>query len=330
MSAELKPKPFELKKKPGTEGLWPAAHVQCTDLRASRCYGTVYGQGVLVTELQHIRTLIRLGCYGKGVFSRSVPSHLHIPARDEVKQFSRKRRAAAAAEDIEFMWKKRMKLHSQWKQEGMSVEGESSTTELLVEYEPSLGQACVDEYQEFVSRLKAIKREDPYPLEEYLQLGAEEAFYLAAEVDILTVNSVEAGPLSKNNLWLHLMQLSKTFCARYAAYSHYRAGNWVPKSGLKFGMDFLLYKESPLCYHSSFAVVVREQQAGANEGGAAHCNLTWKEVIGFNRISESVRKDLLLCYVAWPESSTRIEPSCIMEAKITDTIIKRWVPEKNR
>lgn len=375
MSAELKPNPLGLKRKPeGARIKNLELAEQCTDLVISKCSGTVYGRGVIVVQLQHIWALVKLGCYGKGMFSRSVPSHQCVPSHDKMKQVSRKRKAACVdSEEIELLWKKRMKLHSQWKEEGQgtmtsmatttnmatitsmakmtsmatttsmakmtsmatttnmatmtSMETMTSMAETKVECTPTL--SVNDDYQQFILRLKAIKKDDPYPLEEYLQLSPEEAFYLAAEAGVLTVesDSEEAGTLTISDLWLHFSSLSMSFCARYAAYSHYRAGNWVPKSGLKFGVDFLLYKESPLSYHSSFAIVVREEGV-ESEGGKN--NLTWKEVIGLDRVSGSARKDLLMCHVTWPEGITKGEPCCVDRATITDILVKRWVPQKDR
>lgn len=216
-----------------------------------------------------------------------------------------------------------MRLHSRWKEEGEGI----VPTPIA---DPPAEESCVanDDYHSFTERLRTMKEEDPYAIEEYLQLGAEEAFYLAAEAKVLSVDTSEAVTLTSSDLWLHFCSLNSSFCARYAAYLHYRAGNWVPKSGLKFGVDFLLYKEGPLSYHSSFGVVVKEEREGVNQS-----NLTWKEVIALGRVCESASKDLLVCCVTWPQGTTQYrlkEPNCVTAATITDVLVKRWVPEKDR
>src|SRR5690606_13326568 len=33
------------------------------------------------------------------------------------------------------------------------------------------------------------------------------------------------------------------FAASYAAYHHFRKSDWIPKSGLKYGADFVLYRK---------------------------------------------------------------------------------------
>ena len=324
---ELQPKPLQLKKKPrglSIEDLQPKGQdFQPTDLKAVKCAGVVYGQGVVVTLPQDIWALVRLGGYGKGLFSRSVPCHQHVPSCDEMKRLCRKRKAqAVSGEEMEASWKKRMRLHQKWRA------GETHVVDTPSEVPtPAEGSSEADEdYQEFVLCLSTMKEEDPYFVEEYLQLGAEEAFYLAAEASVLSVESWNSETLTNHELWVHFCSLSERFCARYAAYKHYRAGNWVPKSGLKFGADFLLYKEGPLSYHSSFAIVVREEEESE---ARKHSALTWKEVISLNRVSESARKDLLVCHVTWPQGITKSEP-CVERAHITNVLVKRWVPEKDR
>lgn len=382
--AEQNPAPLHLKKKPKglrIEELEPAdTTFQPTE--STKCCGVLHGQGVMVTHVQHMWALVRLGAYGKGSFSRTIPCHQRIPSYREV---SRKRRAAVSSDEIEATWRKRQKLHSEWKKavesRGIEVEdidvGEVATkvegvdkyiakdntveeikdiamedvdqdiakdiaveeiednaveesSAKVAESEPAvtLVDTLKEDYQCFISRLEALKRDDPYHIQEYLQLGAEEAFYLVSEAKVLSVHVEGNGTAMTNSeLWHHFTSLSSSFCSRYAAYQHYRAGNWVPKSGLKFGMDFVLYKESPLSYHSSFTVKVKEG-GGGSDGG-----MTWKDVIALGRVSESSVKDLLVCEVVWPrhmaEGGMR-EPSCVNVATITDVLVKRWVPEKDR
>ena len=333
LAEELKPKPLQLKKKPrgiGLEDLEPAENKTATGFGREKCAGKLYGHGVLVTELQDIWALVKLGAYGKGMFSRSVPSHWHIPSHEELKRSSRKRRGPVlSAGEVEESWRKRAKLHSAWRKEDTAViseeEGVSTTGDcsaVTSHVTEGSGDAGDDDYQEFVSRLKAIREKDPYAIEEYLQLGAEEAYYLVAEIDILSVKSDKGETLTSYALWLHFASLSRSFCSRYAAYSHYRAGNWVPKSGLKYGVDFVLYKESPLTYHSSFAVVVRE--------GRDQSHLTWRDVVALNRASESSGKDLLVCSVTWPQAATEDPERTPSAARVSDIFVKRWVPKKDR
>lgn len=42
------------------------------------------------------------------------------------------------------------------------------------------------------------------------------------------------------------------FPASYAAYEYYRNENWIPKSGLKYGGNFVLYRKGPAYYHAEY------------------------------------------------------------------------------
>ena len=326
--AELKPKPLSLKRKFGKhswDDVGPSdPSFAPTDTSSCKCSGFIWGQGVIVTEPPHIWALIKLGSHGKGMFSRSIPCHHDIPSSKELMQTSRKRRTGS--EEVLTSWKKRIKLHSNWKSEQEDIKEQRcvTPTEECGESSEKDDDNEGDEFQGFVRRLKALKRKDPLVMEEYLKLGAEETFYLVAEAKVLSVTNRAGKELTEKDLWVYFSEQNHSFFARYVAYRHYKQGNWVPKSGFKFGVDFLLYKEGPLFNHSSYAVVVRESER--NE-------LTWKEVITFGRVSEGTRKDLLICQVTKPQGmigDALKEPDCVDVVTIKDILVKRWVPEKDR
>lgn len=336
-AGQLNPQPSRLIKKPGNpcfEDFQPSnPSFQPTNLSICKCTGFLQGQGVVVTATQHIWALIKLGSYGKGIFSRSVPCHHHIPSHNELKQLSRKRKSSGIANDrVLEKWTKRIKLHSQWRGEHESVgriETQKDVMGALLGFSDSedggvKGDDGEDGYKAFLTRLKSIWKTDPYVLDEYLQLGAEETFYLVDEVNALVVTNIEGVEFALKDLWLHFSEQNPSFPVRYAAYRHFRIGNWVPKSGLKFGVDFLLYKEGPLFYHSNYAVVVRKVQGGSN--------LKWKEVTTMNRASEAARKDLLVCDVTRPPALEvdEIYPAHIDQMTVTDTVVKRWIPKQDR
>lgn len=305
--AELNPRPLKLKKKFGSlPGSPPSGPSEV------RCSGTLAGASVAVSDPQHIWALVRLGAYGKGVFSRSLPSHQLISPCSAVKDVCRKRKASPVKEGE---GKKQARICLQL------IETQKDTQAGMLYTEDSGAAEISSEYQGFVQRL-TVSRDTPYHMEEYLQLGAEEAYHLTAVVKALSVADDTGMVLTADQLWDHFAHLDHSFPARYAAYAHYRTGNWVPKSGLKFGVDFLLYKESPLAYHSSFAVVVKEELQ--HEEDQCGSRLTWKEVIAQNRVSESAGKDLLVCHVTKPDGKD------LSQVAIEDVIVERWVPEQDR
>lgn len=46
------------------------------------------------------------------------------------------------------------------------------------------------------------------------------------------------------------LQLDNPFLVHYAVYHHYRSLGWVVKGGIKFCVDYLLYKRGPVFAHA--------------------------------------------------------------------------------
>ena len=69
-------------------------------------------------------------------------------------------------------------------------------------------------------------------------------------------SSVSSAPLPLIQLWRRFLAFDARFSSRYVAYHFYRSRGWVPRCGLKFGVDFLLYVTGPRAYHATFSVLV--------------------------------------------------------------------------
>jgi len=337
---KLVPGAMKMKKKPNVaiKEFQPFDQsFQPTDLTLCKCTGFLFGNGAVVTSPEDIWALVREGSYGKGSFSRSIPCHYHVPTFVDLRRMSRKRKSSGVPTDsVLDQWEKRIKLHSQWKKE----ESSSSTQEeqRRLDQNPDQSGCVIDDpvpsssieegdhlnYEDFLIRLKEIKERDPYILDEYLHLGPEETFYLAQELKVLEVFSEGKGDvrLEPQDLWSRFIKNVPSFSFKYAAYRHFRTGNWVPKSGLKFGVDFLLYKTSPLHFHSSYAVLVRESSKDQKT--------TWKEVVAVTRACQATAKDLLICDVTFPENVDYNELGCVHHCTFVDSVVKRWVPEHDR
>uniref|UniRef100_A0ACB8EHX1 Uncharacterized protein n=1 Tax=Sphaerodactylus townsendi TaxID=933632 RepID=A0ACB8EHX1_9SAUR len=63
-------------------------------------------------------------------------------------------------------------------------------------------------------------------------------------------------PLSILKLWELFSEAQPNFRATYMAYHYFRCKGWVPKVGLKYGTDLLLYQKGPPFYHASYSVIV--------------------------------------------------------------------------
>nr|BAK04313.1 predicted protein [Hordeum vulgare subsp. vulgare] len=97
----------------------------------------------------------------------------------------------------------------------------------------------------------------------WFQLGAEELFYLLHALNCIAVveSASKDNPMSQGELWDRLCSASESFPETYRAYSHLRSKNWVVRSGLQYGADFVAYRHHPALVHSEFAVVVVRRSA---------------------------------------------------------------------
>nr|XP_061813433.1 tRNA-splicing endonuclease subunit Sen2-like [Nerophis lumbriciformis] len=175
-------------------------------------------------------------------------------------------------------------------------------------------------------------RRNPLRMTEYLQLSLEEAFFLVYALGCLSVH-LEQEPLSITHLWRHFISLRPDFVSSYAAYHHFRSRGWVPKggSGAKYGVDMVLYRKGPPFYHSSYSVVV--EKADERFEGSTLRPFSWRSLATLSRITATVSKELLLCYVVHPVDLTEAElasPECLSRLKIQEVVVSRWVSSKER
>ena len=100
-----------------------------------------------------------------------------------------------------------------------------------------------ESHHDFIQRIKELRKTDPFQVNEHLQFSSEEATYLSVELDVLQVLTLDKRLVNTKTLWLLFWGINGCFVEQYTAYQYYRNKGWVPKSGLKFGVDFLLYKD---------------------------------------------------------------------------------------
>ena len=94
-----------------------------------------------------------------------------------------------------------------------------------------------------------------------LQLTLEEGFYLAFETYSIQIQ-IDDKVLSSDGAWERFCLSKKNFSYYYAAYRHFRRIGWIPKSGVKYGVDYILYPSSTMLLgrkhvHAPYSVIVR-------------------------------------------------------------------------
>ena len=56
--------------------------------------------------------------------------------------------------------------------------------------------------------------------------------------------------LSEEEVWKCMQTSKPQFVFLYIAYAHLRVKNWVVRSGLQYGADFMAYRHHPALVHS--------------------------------------------------------------------------------
>ena len=177
--------------------------------------------------------------------------------------------------------------------------------------------------------------------------------------------------LTLEELWRAFLSLGcsegvSRFIWRCAAMVHFRAAGWLPRSGLQYGADFVLYRNHPSLVHSDHCVVLQPSsdvlraaaRAGAKvqsgssgihesvdtscggggdaaseemDGGATRVGLArWTEVQAVSRLCVQVNKGLIAARVHCRAGLDASEPGWLRCVTVHETQIVRFNAERNR
>ncbi|KAJ4256729.1 tRNA splicing endonuclease subunit sen2 [Fusarium torreyae] len=190
---------------------------------------------------------------------------------------------------------------------------------------------------------------------EHLQLMPEEAFFLSFGLGALTVTDPASGTqLSSVDLLKLFRQYSyfpprtgpedaalqpdDNFLVHYAVYHHFRSLGWVPRGGIKFGVDWMLYTRGPVFDHAEFGLIVIPSYSDAlwKEAGKQNPQKTWQWLHGTVRVLSHVTKSLVLVYVDVPppakfeEALNKGVAEALKLYKVREVMVKRWSTNRNR
>ncbi|KAI0393443.1 hypothetical protein F5Y17DRAFT_466901 [Xylariaceae sp. FL0594] len=180
---------------------------------------------------------------------------------------------------------------------------------------------------------------------EHLQLSPEEAFYLVFALGALSVVDPSTGkPMTCRELFSKLRQLSlprgstgmrpdDPFLVQYAVYHHFRSLGWVPRSGIKFGVDWLLYIGGPVFSHAEFAVIVLPAYTDPYWKTHEHAPLerSWHWLHSVNRVQSHALKTMVIVYVDIPPPTEDQDPSALLQRyKVREFFMKRWLSNRSR
>ncbi|KAI0097318.1 hypothetical protein GGR51DRAFT_480893 [Nemania sp. FL0031] len=181
---------------------------------------------------------------------------------------------------------------------------------------------------------------------EHLQLSPEEAFYLVYALGALSVIDPTTGKaLTTPELFRLFCQLSyfppgtaalrpdDPFLIQYAVYHHFRSLGWVPRSGIKFGVDWLLYIGGPVFSHAEFTVTVLPAYTHPYWKSQGHQppKRSWHWLHSINRVQSHALKTMMLVYVDIPPPTETSDPSTLLQGyKIREFYMKRWLSNRSR
>lgn len=195
---------------------------------------------------------------------------------------------------------------------------------------------------------------------EHLQLSAQEAFYLAFAVGALVVVNPQTQTKLTNLELLHLfadyfffpprvsghvssgLRTDDPFLIHYVVFHHFRSLGWVPREGVKFGVDLLLYRRGPVFDHAEFGLLVLPSYSHPDWKHEvrkhAQQQLSWFWLHGIQRVLSHVLKSLVLVYVDIPPPSAIdlvSDPNVgiaglLGQYRVRELMVRRWSSNRNR
>eukprot|EP00887_Chlorella_sp_A99_P007261 scaffold2.g7261.t1 len=131
-----------------------------------------------------------------------------------------------------------------------------------------------------------------------VRLGLEEAFFMAYAFRMLAVHElVDGAPVALGT------------------------EGWIPRTGLQYGADCVLYQKHPALAHSDYSVLIMPLTPGLRPP------LSWHDIQITNRLSTQVSKRLLLLYVKEHGASDHGSPKCLQHFAVQERLVRRFVPE---
>ncbi|KAF7395612.1 hypothetical protein HZH68_009662 [Vespula germanica] len=192
------------------------------------------------------------------------------------------------------------------------------------------------ETENYLENIKPRIESESFPVRESLHMTFEETFFLMFGLGCLQLIHFDGTLMDINNAWLYFSKEDTNFVQKYVVYHYFRSKGWVVKPGLKYGGDFLLYKEGPPFYHASYIVIIDVVDADLLTiiPSKSIRKMTWSNLFGLDRLSESAAKEILFAQVLWPSSislnSGPSSPCMLSEFTVRELLWRRWNPKQNQ
>lgn len=117
-------------------------------------------------------------------------------------------------------------------------------------------------------------------------LSFYETLYLMEKGELEVIDN-QGNPLNKEKILEEAIKYIDNFYEKYAVFKDLRERDYVVKSGMKYGVTFMVYKYGPGIDHAPFLVDVVIRQS----------NISALDILRAGRLSHNVRKKLLIASV---------------------------------
>ena len=194
--------------------------------------------------------------------------------------------------------------------------------------------------------------------QEHTQLTLEEAFFLSYGLGAIQILDPETKePIPNRDLFTLFRKTSyfppvanpilspdDPFMINYVVYHHFRSLGWVPRSGVKFSVDLMLYNRGPVFTHAEFGVLILPSYSDPYWSSDVFLQnyvkgketRTWAWMSCINRVITQVKKTLILAYVDIPKPLDVVEEErlgvdeILARYKVREVTIKRWSSNRSR
>ncbi|XP_012259446.2 tRNA-splicing endonuclease subunit Sen2 [Athalia rosae] len=189
---------------------------------------------------------------------------------------------------------------------------------------------------DYLNTIKPSVEKEGFPIKEPLYLTFEETFFLMFGLGCLQVINYDGNMMNILEAWNHFCRVQHDFVQKYVVYHYFRSKGWVVKPGLKYGGDFLLYKQGPPFYHASYIVIVEVLNADTllKDTKKMVRKMTWTKLASLDRLSETAAKEILFAQVLWPPEVSKDEisfsPEFLSEFTVNELLYRRWIPKQKR
>jgi tRNA-intron endonuclease len=116
------------------------------------------------------------------------------------------------------------------------------------------------------------------------ELSLIEAYYLLENNEITIFDVKEKKDLNPKEFFKIAIKIHNKFEEKYTIYKDLREKKYIPRPGLKFGADFVVYKKGPGLEHSHFMVHVLPHDS----------EITAIDLVRAGRLATSVRKKFVI------------------------------------